>query len=327
METVESNSIADRITKIFLREPKPFTKKRDINWTAIKISAGCGIGGVVLILLLMPAQKPEVQEFVEKVDSSGNKIQSLSESNPTADAWSQMQQSQSAVGTVPRSMDYLSSQQGGGLGGSMQAPNRSSAMILTRGGIDTKTQLPPGTKIRIRICESHTLTTQSVPLLGLIVADVEHENSTAIPSGAKVIGEMSFDESTERASVVIRSIQMPDGRERQISAIGVGKDGQYGIDGNVHSEAFKNSVGQTLTRFIGAYAEGSMARGQLGASQGGHENGMKNAVAETAKDRAEAWGEDLKKENKWIEISAGNEFSAVLNQPFSFRDPGGTYGN
>lgn len=327
MEKVESNSIIDKLSKFFLREPKPFTKKRDINWKAIKVSASIGIAGVVLMLLLMPTPKTEITDFVEKTDSSGNRIQTNTESNPSADAWAQLQQSQASVGSIPRSLDYLSSQRSGSSIGGSNPPNRNSGMILTRGGLDTKTQLPPGTKLRIRLNDSLNLTTQAVPLLGTVVADVEHDNTVAIPNGSRVIGEISFDESTERAAVTIRSVQLPDGRERQISAIGLGNDGQYGINGKVSSEAFKNTVGQTLTRFIGAYAEGSMQRGQLGASQGGHENGMKNAISETAKDRTEAWAEDLKKEKKWIEIPAGKEFTAVINQPFSFRDPGSTYGN
>ena len=88
----------------------------------------------------------------------------------------------------------------------------------------------------------------------------------------------------------------------------------------------KNAVGQTLTRFVGAYAAGSMNTGMLGANQGGHENGLRNAVAQTATDRANAMGEDLQKERKWIELDGGTETTAVLSQPFTFRDAGATYG-
>jgi hypothetical protein len=69
-----------------------------------------------------------------------------------------------------------------------------------------------------------------------------------------------------------------------------------------------------------------MSQGQLGASEGGHQNGMKKAVASTAKDRANAWAEDMNKEKKWIELQMGAEFYTVLNQPFLFRDPGATHG-
>ncbi|MFN9066383.1 MAG: hypothetical protein ACK5V3_04090 [Bdellovibrionales bacterium] len=115
-------------------------------------------------------------------------------------------------------------------------------------------------------------------------------------------------------------------RERPLSAIGVGSDGQVGVDGRVHSETMKNVIGQTMTRFIGAYAEGSMQRGSLGENPGGAENGLKNAISETAQDQAERWADDLKKEKRWIEISNRTEFYAVLTANFAFRDPGATYG-
>ena len=103
-------------------------------------------------------------------------------------------------------------------------------------------------------------------------------------------------------------------------------DGQVGVEGRIHSDAIKNTIGETITRFIGAYAQGSIQQGSLGAAPGGSENGLKNAVAETANARADAWGEDLKKEKKWIELEAGTESYAVLTQSFVFRDPGATYG-
>jgi hypothetical protein len=38
-------------------------------------------------------------------------------------------------------------------------------------------------------------------------------------------------------------------------------------------------------------------------------------------------GEDMQKERKWIELESDTETVAVLNQPFTFRDAGATYGN
>jgi hypothetical protein len=69
-----------------------------------------------------------------------------------------------------------------------------------------------------------------------------------------------------------------------------------------------------------------MNTGAFGANQGGHENGLRNAVAQTATDRANAMGEELQKERKWIELQSGSETFAVLNQPFTFRDAGATNG-
>jgi type IV secretory pathway VirB10-like protein len=165
-----------------------------------------------------------------------------------------------------------------------------------------------------------------LPVIALVTKDVFHEDNLAIAEGSKIFGEASFDEASDRAQISWKTIQLPDGKERPLGALGISLDGQVGVEGVIHSEAMKNTIGQTVTRFIGAYAEGSMQRGALGANQGGNENGWRNAVAETAKDRTEAWAEDMKKEKKWIELKAGTELFAVLTQPFVFRDPGSFYG-
>jgi hypothetical protein len=64
----------------------------------------------------------------------------------------------------------------------------------------------------------------------------------------------------------------------------------------------------------------------LGATQGGVQNGLDNAVAKTAQDRANAFGEDMKKEHQWIDLQAGTPVVAVLSQSFVFRDPGAMNG-
>jgi hypothetical protein len=61
METNESSTLIGRISKLYLKEQKPFTKKRDVNWKALKVSALSGIVLVVLILLLMPTTQPETR--------------------------------------------------------------------------------------------------------------------------------------------------------------------------------------------------------------------------------------------------------------------------
>lgn len=328
MEIAHSGLIKVNLSRLFLKEPKPFTTKRDINWPAIKKAGAMGVGVAVLTLLFVPAPKSEKSSFHEKGDARAVSVAKIPDSSATDDTWSQLQAAKTATGSVPSSLDYLyrSAQETVPAGGGGHGDDRSASMIMSRGVLDSKTQLPPGSRIRVRLTERAIVSGQAMPVIGIVSTDVMHEDTIAIPQGSKLFGEVSFDESSERARVSWREIQMPDGRTRQISAVGVGGDGQVGVDGHVHSEAVKNAVGQTITRFIGAYAEGSMSRGQFGASDGGQANGLKNAVAETAKDRANAWAEDLSKERKWIELEAGSESFAVLSQSFSFRDPGATYG-
>ncbi len=327
MEAVEKEVNLD-FKNYFLKEPKPFTSKREVNWTKVQTWAVVAVGIVIFGIIVMPSSQPDQETFHEKAEKGSLAKAQLAENDPTQETIRQLQESQASVRQVHGSLDYLyrpSSSVGPGSGGG-SGPDRNSSMILSRGGTDTRTQLSAGTRITIRLTNKVTIANQGMPVVGIVSQDVASESGTAIPSGSKVLGDASFDEESERASISWRSIILPDGRERPFSAIGVGRDGQVGVGGNVHSDGVKNVVGQTLTRFVGAYAAGSMNTGAFGANQGGNTNGLRNAVAQTATDRANAMGEDLQRERKWIELQSGSETIAVLNQPFTFRDAGATYG-
>jgi len=330
MEIASSQEPLHKIKEYFLKEPKPFTKKREINQSKVKIAIIIVIGILILGIAFWPTTRSQETSFHEKTNS-GTVVSAPSENDPTQETVGQLQASNVNTASVHSSLDYLYKENSpAGISGrgaaSSGTSDRNGTMILSRNGNDSKTQLSPGTRFLVKLSEKTIVANQAMPITGVIVKDVMQENDVAIPQGAKLVGDISFDDANERAQVNWRSIIMPDGRERPLSGIGVGRDGQVGVDGNVKSEALKNTGGQTLTRFIGAYAEGSMSRGQSGSNNGGHQNGMKNAIAETAKDRANAMAEDMSKEKKWIELQMGAEFYTVLNQPFLFRDPGATYG-
>lgn len=312
----------------FLQEPKPFTSKREVNWAKVQTWAISLVGFAVLGIMLVPSSEPELETFHEKAEKGSLAQIKQAENDPTQETIRQLQESQANAHQVHGSLDYLYKPNAptgsGGVGSNGQ--DRSASMILSRGGTDTRTQLSAGTRVAIRLTGKATIANQGMPVVGIISSDVCAESGVAIPSGSKVLGDASFDEESERASITWRSIVLPDGRERPFSAIGIGHDGQVGVGGNVHSDGVKNVVGQTLTRFVGAYAAGSMNTGAFGANQGGNTNGLRNAIAQTATDRANAMGEDLQKERKWIELQGGLETIAVLNQPFTFRDAGATYG-
>jgi type IV secretory pathway VirB10-like protein len=326
MEAVAEGVNLD-LTNYFLKEPKPFTSKREVNWSRVQVWAISFVGVLIFGLLVMPDSEPDQDTFHEKAERGSLDQIKEAENDPTLETLRQLQESQANIGQVHGSLDHLyrpNPQVRSGNGGN--TPDRNSSMILTRGGTDARTQLTAGTRVTIRLTGKVVIENVGMLVVGIVAQDVAAENGIAIPSGAKVLGDASFDEGSERASISWSAIILPDGRERPFSAIGVGNDGQAGINGRVHSNGVKNAVGQTLTRFIGAYASGSMSTGMLGANQGGHQNGLRNAVAETATDRANAMGEELQKERKWIEIDSGSETIAILNQPFTFRDAGATYG-
>ena len=313
----------------FLKEPKPFVSKRDFNWNKLKLIGGFVLFFGIAAVLFWPTSKPEQTTFSEKAEVGSLNQPKAEGRDPSQEALVQFQESRANANQVHSNLDYLykpsSSGYGGGGGGTGQ--DRNSAMILSRTGADSRTQLSSGTKVVIRLSGKTTISNGPMPVVGIVSSDVASESGTAIPSGSKVLGEASFDSDNERASIAWRSVIMADGRERPFSALSFGRDGENGIDGNVHSDGVKNVVGQTLTRFVGAYAAGSMNTGMLGANQGGNTNGLRNAIAQTATDRANAMGENLQKERKWIELENGTETVAVLNQPFTFRDAGATYGN
>ncbi|MGE3758327.1 MAG: TrbI/VirB10 family protein [Pseudobdellovibrionaceae bacterium] len=325
MEMTAKGSISDRIKNMAFKEKAYFLSRREINWTSL---AKCGaialLLGVVGILMI-PAPKESIGDFSQQAPA-GEVPQRPQGADPTQETVSQFSRG-SYSGSVPGGLDHLyASNYGGGGGANSSGDERNSSMILARGGLDAKTQLPPGSRIAVKLYERAIVANQGMPVIGVVTRDYVHEDSVAIPQGSKLFGDVTFDDGSDRANVSWKSVQFPDGRERQFAAIGVGIDGQVGVSGKVHSEAMKNTVGQTLTRFIGAYAEGSMQRGALGGNPGGNDNGWKNAVAETAKDRAENWANDLKKEKRWIEVSNQTEFYAVLTANFAFRDPGNAYG-
>jgi type IV secretory pathway VirB10-like protein len=329
METVVKEVNLD-LKNYFLEEPKPFTSKREVNWSKVQTWAILAVTTLIITLLLMPSSEPDQNTFYERAEKGSLEQIRQVENDPTQEAIRQLQESQVNVRRVHGSLDYLyrpnSSVSANGRTDGGRSPERNSSMILSREGMDTRTQLPAGTRVSIRLSNKVTIANQGMPVVGIVSNDVTAESGLAIPSGSKVLGDSSFDPDAERATISWRSIILPDGRERPFSAVGVGRDGQVGVNGRVQSDGVKNAVGQTLTRFVGAYAAGSMNTGAFGANQGGHENGLRNAVAQTATDRANALGEELKKERKWIELDQGIETYAVLNQPFTFRDVGAIYG-
>ena len=312
---IEKRPLKERLTALFLREKIPFAKKADVNWTRVRNCLVGGFGIALAVLLLLPSSTPDAETFHEKAESP-SAFSTAKAADPTEDA----------LRTLTGERPAWGSSRGGGAGGANSNVDHAAPMILTRGGTDSKTQVPPGTRIVVHLRERATITSQGMPVIGIVSRDFVQEDATAIPAGSKLMGTASLDSEGERARVEWQAIELPDGRGRQFAALGVGLDGQIGVPGKAHSNAAENVVGATLSRFIGAYAEGAMERGSFGGNPGGASNGWKNAIAETAKDRADAFAEGLKKEKRWLELSAGDEFLAVLTTPFTFRDPGGLGG-
>lgn len=326
-KTSFSERIAQTAGSVFYKETTPLTNKRDVNWTLISKVLVAVLSFCVVVYLALPEGKKSQKDFHEKVSKVEDPNGQAHSMNPTEETLAQLTKEATGVRNAPTSLDYLYSSNPGGQTGSQGSKSSDSSMISIRQGMDARDRLPSGTRIPVRLIENVAVSTQGLPVIGVTTRDVNVNDISAIPLGSKVYGEASFDETTERGAITWKSIQLQDGRERPLSGISVSSDGQAGMDGKVRSESLKNTVGQTMTRFIGAYAEGSMERSPFGGNPGGASNGLKNAIAETAKDRAEQIGKDLSREHKWIELQASSEFQIVLSQAFIFREPGAIYGN
>ena len=311
----------------FLKESLPFISKRDVNWFKLKLLGFTAIFVLVIGIMLFPSSNPEKTSFHEKADSGSLNQNRNYEGEATQETIRQLEEAGLKPKKVHASLDHLYRRDtNSGSGGGQGNVDRNSGMILSRADGDSRGQISVGTRVSLRLTQKVVVADQAMPVVGVVAKDVQVESGMAIPSGAKILGEASFNETSERATITWRSIIFPNGRERAFSALGVGDDGQIGISGRVHSDGFKNAVGQTLTRFVGAYAAGSINTGAFGATPGGNTNGLRNAIAQTATDQANSMGENLQKQRKWVELEAGLETFAVLNQPFSFRDPGGLNG-
>lgn len=318
------------LSKFFLKEEKPFADKRDLDIEKLMKLGGILIVLAVVLLIAWPTTVPEATVFNERRDSLGRVIEGSSDIQDNT--FSQFKDSQAAARDPSRSVPTLSQLMGGdvyggggGGTGSGSSGSRSvgASMILMRSGFDAKTQLSQGTRIEIRIPQAMSLSSNGMmPVRGIVLRDVENESSIAIPRNSEVLGEASFDASSGRAQIIWKQLIFPDGRMRELAALGVGRDGRAGIEGKVHSGAAKETTGKVLSHFIGGFAEGSITRGQSGESEGGYQNGFKNAVSKTAQDQAESWAEDLKKTNPWMEIKADTLSVAILTEAFAFREAG-----
>lgn len=305
------------IKNFFLKEPKPFTRKRDVHWGKVKAILLITLTLVVVGVLAYPSDQAVDVHFNDQIRS--NMASNDNTSDLTEETVRQIKESKHVDSQVHASLDHLYAVDSpkpslASSGGSM---NRNASMILTRGGIDTRSQLPPGTSLKVVLSNDMTVENETLPVLGIMSREVNSETGVAIPQGSKLIGDITFNDESETAKVQWRSILLPDGRERPINASG-------SIAGNIRSKQFINTVGQTVTKFVGAYAAGSMNTGAFGANAGGNRNGLRNAIAETASERATEMGQDLQKQKRWIELSRGELIMSVLNQPFSFREAGGT---
>lgn len=295
---------------------EPGDEKRQFNMKRLMVFVCVLCGLFTVAALFMPSPPKYVGEFHENLSNDALKGVRQADEKAISEMTATTQKAFSSRGsTGPYQGSSVGRSNSGG-------PDRNTAMVLNRAGINGGNQLPAGVKFTVRLLDKVTIGDQSVPVIAEVTGGAFNDAGGGIKEGSRLFGMAQFQNGSERAQIQFQSIADSSGMVRSIQGVGIGPDGQAGVAGDVHSNGLKNVAGQFVTRFIGAYAEGSQQRDFLGNSRGGAQNGLLNAVGATAKDRTNAYAEDLKKEHQWIDIPQGTEVIVILTQAFTFREAG-----
>lgn len=323
IECKKRNPLFETFKASFLKIKSHFVKKsevsekKEINFKSIKVLFASGVIIFIIVIFLLPT-KQEI-EFAQKIAYASE------ESQPVEDERNDPNQNLATQLWSPPSASSLNKSYGnsGGRNSGSQINYNTSMIVGVKNG-NAKTQLRSGIRIPLRILDKFIVSQESVPILAESILDSTTDSGLYLPAGTRFYGEASFQKGSERATIQFRQISLPRGDIRSISGIALGKDGQSGIVGTIHSDETKNTMGSLITTFIAGYATGSMETDILGRSKGGIENGLKSAIAVTAKDRANSYGEKLKSQREWIEVKMGAECEILLSEALNLQQ-GGDY--
>ncbi|MBV2169293.1 MAG: TrbI/VirB10 family protein [Bdellovibrio sp.] len=291
-------TVKERIKGLFVKKIS-FSQKTELKISSFKWMGLIFVLVFVCVVLLMPDEVPI--QFSEKMDQE--KVQS---GDPTEQIEKKSATSSSLLWATPK-REFSRS-------GYAAEVNHNTSMMIGSSGGNAKTQLRSGTRLPLRILDKVIVSQDSVPVLAESLLDGATDSGLRLPAGTKFYGEATYTKGTDRASIVFKQISLPNGQIKGLAAKALGKDGQPGIEGRVYSDGVKNTAGQVLTTFVGGLAAGSIQTDIFGRSKGGLENGLLNAVAETARGKAQSYGENLKAEREWIEIRSGAECDALLSE-------------
>jgi hypothetical protein len=306
------SSILSKIKTIFVKKSE-VSEKKEINFKSFKILFITGILSFIVIMIFIPTeQEVEFTAKMATVENAPQKKESDTQATPNQGLATNMWN--------PGSAKTMGGASGGG---SRSQINYNTSMILGSQNGNAKTQLRAGSRIPLRILDKFIVSQESVPILAESILDSTTDSGLRLPMGTRFYGEASFQKGSDRATISFRQISLPNGEIKSIGGMGLGKDGQPGVAGSVYSDGVKNTMGSVITTFVAGYASGSMETDLLGNSKGGVENGIKAAISATAKERAQNFGEKLKTQREWIEVSAGTECDALLSESMNLQQSGG----
>jgi len=285
----------------------PGTSKREVRFSRLKWIAVFSLVIFVFTVLFMPSE--DDHQFSKKISVAESHIKSDSDKNGASQP--EHKSDANSLWESPGMPSRFGVQ-----------VNYNTSMIVGQKGGNAKTEIHAGQRLPIRIVDRFIVSQDQVPIMAELILDSRTDSGLKLPAGTRFYGEASFQKGSERANIQFRQISLPSGQIIRISGVAVGKDGQSGIPGHVFSDSAKNTAGQLLTTFVGGLASGSMQTDILGHSQGGLQNGLLNAVSQTAQTRAQMYGEKLQTEREWIEVPAGAEADAVLSDPLNLQEGG-----
>lgn len=307
------SNLKKNLAAIFIRKTGVSTKP-EVNFKALRTIAVSLVFIFIAVVMLMPNEEPV--EFTEKIVQ---KTERSTASEAESEELGQSSGTGSAQALWGSSRPSFPGASGGG-GGSQV--NHNTSMILGSKNGNAKTQLRAGVRFPLRVVDKFIVSTDPVPILAELLVDAVTDSGLRLPAGTNVYGEASFQKGAERATIQFRQVSLPDGQIRPVAGLAVGKDGHPGVAGRVYSDGLKNTAGSVLTTFVGGLAAGSVETDIMGRSKGGLENGLLTAVAATAKERAQSYGEKMKAEREWIEVSSGAECDLLLSESMNLQQGG-----
>ena len=304
--------------QLFVSTTTTVSKKVEINQKNIVVSFFGVLILFVVVVLFLPTEDTRV--FHEVKDEE--KVSDVSMPRSVAGQNSKSPNKKTKAGTL-----WNDGGSAGAAQGSQSQINYNTAMVMGSTSGNSRDQLYAGYKVRLQNIDKFVASQDGTPIIARAVESASTDSGLAIPAGAIFYGEATYQAASDKAQIKFNRVSFPDGRILDIQANAIDESGQSGLSGQVRSDAVKNSAGQVLTAFVGGLAAGSVSRDVFGASAGGIQNGLLQAIADTAKDRAQKSGEKMKEAREWIEIESGVYFDAVIQQSVTLKQEFGQGGS
>lgn len=294
----------------FVSTTTTVSKKAEINQKNIVIT----LGGILILFVVVALFLPTEDTRVFREIKDEEKVTEVSMPRSVTD-----QNKKSPDTKLKASRLWNGGESASAVSSGQSQINYNTAMVMGGASGNSRDQLYAGYKVRLQNVDKFVASQDGTPIIARAIESATTESGMTIPAGSIFYGEATYQAASDKAQIKFSRASFPDGRILDMQAVAIDESGQSGLSGNVKSDAVKNSAGQVLTAFVGGLAAGSVSRDVFGQSAGGLKNGLLQAFADTAKDRASQYGEKMKEAREWIEIESGVYFDAVIQQSVTLK--------